>query len=161
MTVLPEPPAAPAAGQAANPLTDSVISAAVDDAIEKAKRQGTSPQAIIGTTPPVEQPGRAAMSGPAVDDTVRIIAFGGTTFLVCGGVAIVMVASEAADPTAIGTFFGGLALLAFAIARLLRRAGQAVPPEHHHTYTGPVYQDQRNVHSSTRGVWAKTSNRSH
>jgi hypothetical protein len=159
MTVLPEPtPTAPAAGQAPNLLSDSVISAAVDNAIEKAKQQGTSPQALIGTTPPVEQPGRPAMSGKAVDDTVRIIAFGGTSFLVCGGVALVMVASDVADPAAIGTFFGGLAVLALAIARLLRRAGQAAPAEIHQHYTGTVYQDQRHTHSSTRGVWAKTNN---
>ncbi|MET9813167.1 hypothetical protein [Streptomyces sp. NPDC006355] len=159
MTVLPEPtPTAPTAGQAPNLLTDSIISAAVDNAIEKAKQQGTSPQAVIGASPPVEQPGRPAMSGKAVDDTVRIIAFGGTSFLVCGGVALVMVASDVADPAAIGTFFGGLAVLALALARLLRRAGQAVPPEIHQTYTGTVYQDQRTVQTKTTGLWARTNN---
>ncbi|OUD04665.1 hypothetical protein [Streptomyces swartbergensis] len=159
MPTLPEPtPTATAAGQATNPLTDSVIAAAVDNAIEKAKRQGTSPKAVIGNTPPVEQPGRAAMSGKAVDDTVRIIAFGGTTFLTCGGVALVMVTSEVADPTAIGTFFGGLAVLALAVARLLHRAGQAAPTEIHQTYTGDIYQDQRNVQNKNIGAFVKNTN---
>ncbi|MEV0112804.1 hypothetical protein AB0H77_06045 [Streptomyces sp. NPDC050844] len=39
-----------------------------------------------------------------------------------------------------------------------RIIGTAPPPEVHNHYGGPVYQDQRNVHTSTRGVWVKTNN---
>ena len=158
MTYLPEPPAATAAGQAANPLTDAVIQAAVDNAIEKARQHDTTPQVVIGTAPPVPQPGRPPMSSKATDDSVRMICFGGMTLFTCGGVSLVMVTSEFADPTAIGVFFGGLAVLALAIARLLRRAGQATPAEIHNHYDGTVYQDHSETHTSTRGVWAKTNN---
>ena len=47
MTALPEPPAAPAAGQAANPLTDSVISAAVNDALHKTFHRDDTPVPLI------------------------------------------------------------------------------------------------------------------
>jgi hypothetical protein len=148
MLDLPEPkPTAPAAGQATNPLADAVIQAAIDNAIHEARRLDTAP---------ARKPERPAMSSKATDDSVRMLCFGGMTLLTCGGVSLVMAASELADPTAIGMFFGGGTVLALAIARLLRRAGQAMPGEIHHHYTGPV--DQRTTHSSTRGVWAKTTN---
>jgi hypothetical protein len=147
---LPEPkPTAPAAGQATNPLADAVIQAAIDNAIHEARRLDTAP---------ARKPERPAMSSKATDDSVRMLCFGGMTLLTCGGVSLVMVASEAADPTAIGMFFGGGAVLALAIARLLRRAGQVVPPEIHNHYSGTVHQDQRHTHTSTRGVWVNTNN---
>ena len=117
--------------------------------------------ARIGNAPPVEQPGRPAMSRKATDDSVRMIAFGGMTLMMCAGGGIVMVASDFADPTVIGMIVAAPAALAvpiLAIARLIRRAGEATPPEHHHHYSGPVHQDQRNVKSKTIGLSAKTTN---
>ena len=61
MPVLPEPPTAPAAGQATNPLTDAVIQAAIDNAIHEARRHGTSP--------PVSQRDMPAMSARTADFT--------------------------------------------------------------------------------------------
>lgn len=156
MSTLPEPtPSAPAAGHAHNPLADAVIRAAVDNAIHEARRHGTTPRVVIGSTPPVEQPGRPAMSSKATDDSVRMIAFGGSAFLVCGGVALVMVASDFADPTVIGVSCGGVAAVALAVARLLRRAGEAAPAEIHQHYTGPVHQEHTETHVSSRSVWNK------
>ncbi len=150
MTVLPEPtPTAPAAGQATNPLTDSVIRAAVDNAIHEARRHGTAP------TP--QKPERPAMSQKATDDSVRMIAFGGMSLMVCAGGGIVMVASDFADPIVIGVSLGGLTALILALARLVRRAGEAAPAEIHQTYTGNVHQETRITH--TRAVWSKTNNR--
>jgi hypothetical protein len=151
VTVLPEPtPTAPAAGQATNPLTDSVIRAAVDNAIHEARRHGTAP------TP--QKPERPAMSQKATDDSVRMIAFGGMSLMVCAGGGIVMVASDFADPTVIGVSLGGLTVLVLAIGRLLGRAKGVMPDEIHQTYTGPVYQDQRNVQNKNTGVWVKNTN---
>lgn len=150
MNHLPEPPAAPAAGQATNPLSDAVIAAAIDNAIHEARRHGTAP--------PARKPERPAMSQKATDDSVRMICFGGMTILTCGGISLVMVASEAADPTAIGVFFGGLAVLALAVARLLRRAGEATPTEIHNHISGPVHVDQRNVKNKNIGAWVKNTN---
>ncbi|GGW98812.1 hypothetical protein [Streptomyces chartreusis] len=170
MTVLPEPtPTAPAAGQAHRDATINEraeeMLAALNDAITREKQQtrydnpdlpshkdGTQ----IGTAAPVDQPGRAAMSKQATDDSVRMICFGGMILLTGAGIGIVMVASDYANPTVIGVFFGGLAALALAAARLLRRAGEAAPAEIHQHYSGNVYQQHSETHS--RSVWAKNIN---
>jgi hypothetical protein len=131
MTALPEPPTV--TGQAANPLSDAVIKAAIDNALHEARR--------LDTSPAEQQPSRPAMSSKATDDSVRMIAFGGMSLMVCAGGGIVMIASDFADPTVIGVSLGGLAVLALALARLVRRAGEAAPTEIHQTYTGNVYQE--------------------
>lgn len=162
MTVLPEPkPTAPAAGQATNPLTDAVIEAAVDNAIEEARRQGTSPQVVIGTTPPVAQPGRAAMSQRAVDLNTTILSVGAASLPVGGMTALVLHVLGTVDPAQLALGAAAPAALAvpiLAIARLIRRAGEAAPAEINNTYTGNVYQQHSETHTSTRGVWAKTNN---
>ncbi|MCX4232043.1 hypothetical protein [Streptomyces ortus] len=169
---LPEPkPTAAAAGQAAPTDADRDtirrLMAAVDElAAEKPTAIRIDDPSVpswedgsrIGTTPPVDQPGRSSMSSKAVDDSVRMWSFGGTAVLVCGGVSLVMVASEKADPTVIGVFFGGLAVLALAIARLLRRAGQAAPAETHNHISGDVHVDRREVKNKNTGIWVKNTN---
>lgn len=147
---LPEPPTAPAAGQAANPLTDAVIQAAIENALHEARRTGTAPPASRE---------RPAMSGQAVDSSVRMIAFGGMTLMVSAGGGILMVASDFANPTVIGMICAAPAALALpilAIARLARRAGEASTEIHQH-YTGPVNQQQHT--DQRRSVWQKNINR--
>ena len=161
MTVLPEPPAAPAAGQAANPLTDSVVSAAVEHALQQTFHRDDSPIPSVGTAPPVPQPGRPPMSSKAVDDSVRMLSASVVIAVTGGSTTAVLWASGYANPTVVALVFGAPTALVLALGRLAKRAKDVLPDEHHHHYTGTVYQDQRNVHTSTRGVWAKTSNRSH
>lgn len=147
MTLLSEPPADIQAGQA-NPLTDAVIAAAVENALHAARRTDTAP--------PATRPERPAMSGAAVDSSVRMIAFGGMTLMVSAGGGIIMIASDFADPTVIGMICAapvGLAVPILAVARLLRRAGQAAPAEIHQHYSGPVYQQQHT--DQRRAVWQK------
>jgi hypothetical protein len=161
MTALPEPPAAPAAGQTANALTDAVIQAAVENAIEQAKLHGTTPQAVIGTAPPVPQPGIPPMSSKAVDDAVRLLAAGAASLPVGGMTALILYIVGHADPTSLAIGAAApisLAIPVLALARLLRRAKDAAPPVIHQTYEGTVYQDQRNVHSETTGVIVKNTN---
>lgn len=149
MTVLPEPPTT---GQAANPLADAVIRAAVDNAIHEARRAETAP-------PPSKRE-RPAMSGRATDDSVRMIAFGGMTLMVSAGGGILMVASDFANPTVIGMICAApaaIALPVLALARLARRFGEAAPTEIHQTYTGNVHQETRIT--QTRAVWSKTVNK--
>ena len=150
MSVLPEPPAATAAGQAANPLTDAVLRAAVDNLVHEARRDSTSP--------PARKPERPAMSSKATDDSVRMIAFGGMFLMVSAGGGIVMVASDFADPTVIGMICAAPAALALPILALARLARRAKPePEIHNHFSGPVRQetsiDQR------KAVWQKNINR--
>lgn len=141
----PEPRPTTQAGQrelTAQERADALI-AAVNEALPQVptfyKDESETPK--IGDAAPHQQPGRPAMSQKGMDDSVRMLCFGGSTFVVCGGVAIVMVASDHADPTAIGSFFGGFAFLAFAIRALVAKAKRLVPDEHHHHYNAPVEQD--------------------
>ncbi|MFI6560382.1 hypothetical protein [Streptomyces sp. NPDC050534] len=154
---LPEPPAT--TGQAANPLTDAVIRAAVDNAIHEARRTGTSPQAVIGSTPPVVQTdgGRPPMSQQATDASALMLSGGVASVLVGGAASLVMIASGHADPTVCGIVFGAPAATFLAASRLLKRAKQAMPDTHHHHYNGPVQQDTRIT--QTRAVWSKTINK--
>lgn len=116
---------------------------------------------LIGTAAPVAQPGTPPMSQRATDIS-RMMLAGGVATVPPGLIAIgILVASRHADPTIIGMICAAPAALAvpiLAIARLVRRAGEAAPPVIHHNYTGPVYQDQRNLHSKNTGVWVRTNN---
>lgn len=157
MTVLPEPtPTAPAAGQATNPLTDSVIEAAVEHALQKTFHRDDTPVPAVGTAPPVAQPGRPPMSSKAVDDSVRMLSASVVIAVTGGSTTAVLWASGYANPAVVALVFGGPTALVLALGRLAKRAKGVLPEEHHHHYTGPV--DQRTTHSSTRGVWAKTNN---
>ncbi|KOG73780.1 hypothetical protein ADK77_08060 [Streptomyces antibioticus] len=115
-----------------------------------------TPVPAYGPTPPVAQPGRPPMSQGATDASVLMLTGGATTAMVGGTAAVLMYVSQFADPVVCGLVFGAPTALLLALARLIKRAKPA--PDVHHHYTGPVYQDQRNVHTTTRGVWAKTNN---
>lgn len=161
MPTLPEPtPTAPAAGQANLDTQARKLLAAVEEAMATPTRyRDDSPTPTIGTAPPVPQPGRPPMSQKAVDASTMMLSAGAASLPV-GAVAVgILLASGQADPTVIGMICAAPAAIAvpiLAIARLLRRAGEAAPPVNHHHYNGPV--DQRNVHTKTSGVWAKTNN---
>jgi hypothetical protein len=120
-----------------------------------------NPLPQFGPTPPVPQPGVPPMSHRTTE-TARAVMFCSLATVPPGLIAIgIMVASEHADPTVIGMICAAPAAIAvpiLALARLLRGAKEVTPDVHHHHYEGPVYQDQRHVHSSTRGLWAKTNN---
>ena len=142
---LPEPRPTTEAGQrqlTAQERADlliAAVNAALPPVASSFKDESETPK--IGDAPPADQPGRPPMSQKGMDDSVRMLCFGGATFLVCGGVSIVMVASDGANPTAIGVFFGGIAGIVLAIRALITRAKRLVPDEHHHHYNGPVRQD--------------------
>ena len=137
------------------PLSEEVAKEHADRLIATAFRDET-PLPQYGATPPVPQPGRPPMSAKAVDDTARML---GASVLVAvsgGSATAVLWASGYANPTVVALVFGAPTALALAIGRVLKRAKDTVPDVHHHHYTGPVRQ--QHTHSSTRGVWAKTTN---
>lgn len=145
-------------GQAdSNPLTDSVISAAVNDAIRQTSYRNDNPVPVVGTAPPVAQPGRPPMSQGATDASVLMLAGGATTTMIGGTAAVVMYVSQYANPVVCAIVFGAPAVLVLALSRMVKRAKGVLPDEHHHHYTGPVHQDQRNVRSKTIGLSAKTN----
>ncbi|WP_069883523.1 hypothetical protein [Streptomyces luteocolor] len=160
---LPERPpihAAPATGQAA--LSDAVIEAAIANAIEQAKRHGTSPQAVIGTTPPVAQPGIPPMTFRETQiGRVALYGGAGVSLPILAG-AVFMVATEHANPAVIAWGVGGITALSLLVATfgyLVKRiVAAASPPEVHNHIAGDVYQDQRQTHSKNIGINAKTNN---
>lgn len=155
MTHLPEPPTSE---QTSNPLTDAVIRAAVENALHEARRTDTSPKAVIGNSPPVEQPGRPAMSQKAVDDSVRMLAAGAASLPIGGSVSLILYTLGHVDPAQLAIGAAAPVALVIAASRLLSRAKGVLPEEHHHHYEGTVIQDHRTLTTQTRGVWAKTTN---
>ncbi|WP_225826828.1 hypothetical protein [Streptomyces naphthomycinicus] len=118
----------------------------------------TTPVPRYGTALPVAQPGIPPMSQRATDAS-RLMLTGGLATVPPGLIAIgLLIASRHADPTVIALLLGAPAVPILALVRLLRRGKEAMPDVHHHHYAGPVYQDQRNLHTTTRGMWAKTTN---
>ncbi|MFF0795050.1 hypothetical protein [Streptomyces spiralis] len=128
----------------------------IADAYRPTAYRDDSPVPAYGTTPPVVQPGRPPMSQGATDASVLMLAGGTATAMVGGTAAVLMYVSQFADPVVCGLVFGAPTALVLALARLAKRAKP--DPDIHHHYEGPVYQDQRNVHTRTTGVWAKTTN---
>ena len=146
-------------------MSDDVAAAEAARIIADAYRPATAtptayrddtPLPARGDAPPVVQPGRPPMSQGATDASVLMLAGGATTAMVGGTAAVVMWVSQFADPVVCGLVFGAPTALVLSLARLAGRAKPA--PDIHHHYEGPVYQDQRNVHSRTTGVWARTNN---
>lgn len=114
----------------------------------------------VGTTPPVPQPGIPPMSARTTEIT-RAVMYASFATVPPGLIAVaVMVASEHANPTVIGMICAAPAAIAvpiLALARLIRRAGEAAPTEINQTYTGNVHQETRITH--TRAVWSKNINK--
>ncbi|MFF1760377.1 hypothetical protein [Streptomyces sp. NPDC058266] len=128
----------------------------ITDAYRPTAYRDDTPVPTHGTTPPVAQPGRPPMSQGATDASVLMLAGGTATAMVGGTAAVLMYVSQFADPVVCGLVFGAPTALVLALGRLAKKAKPAADVHHH--YEGPVYQDRRNVHSRTTGVWAKTNN---
>lgn len=156
---LPEPRPTTMDGQPGPNLNDDILAAAVEHSIAQARATGTTPHTVIGNTPAVPQPGRTPMSQKATDDSVKMLCAGGMTLLAGGGISVVLVASDAANPIAIGAFFGGVGFVFLAVKSLVKTVNRSAPKETHHHYNAPVRYDQRQTTNQTRGVWAKTDNR--
>ncbi|MFF1843068.1 hypothetical protein ACFVW9_15145 [Streptomyces sp. NPDC058217] len=120
-----------------------------------------TPLPVVGTTPPVPQPGRPPMSQRATDASALMLSGGVATALVGGTASLVMVASGYADPVVCSIVVGSPAVLVLALSRLVGRVKatvEAAPATHHHHYTGNVVQDSRSISTTTRGVIANTRN---
>ncbi|NUP15359.1 MAG: hypothetical protein HOZ81_04495 [Streptomyces sp.] len=154
---LPEPPTAPAAGQATNPLTDAVIEAAVRDALFQSTYRDNTPVPKVGDTPPVAQPGRPPMSQRATDASVMMIAGGFLSLCLGAAVSGVLYFSGTANETVVIAVCAAPPVTFLALKSLVKGVKKAaVPDVHHHTYTGTVYQQHRTANS--RSVWNKNIN---
>ncbi|MFB6776514.1 hypothetical protein ACFCX0_03575 [Streptomyces sp. NPDC056352] len=137
------------------------VAAAVDAVyVEKpTSYRDDTPLPVVGTAPPVAQPGRTPMSQGATDASVVMLCGGGAAFLVSGGVSLVMWASESADPVVCGIVFGAPVALALALGRLfgkVKATVEAAPAPVHNHFNGTVHQDQRRTTTKTVGVIANT-----
>ncbi|MFI6617568.1 hypothetical protein [Streptomyces sp. NPDC050528] len=128
----------------------------IADAYRPTAYRDDTPVPVRGDTPPVAQPGRPPMSQGATDASVLMLAGATATTMVGGTAAVLMYVSQYANPLVCALVFGAPTALVLALARLLKGAKPA--PDVHHHYDGPVYQDQRNIHTRTAGVWARTDN---
>ncbi|MEV5944715.1 hypothetical protein [Streptomyces sp. NPDC051994] len=148
----------------------AAVEAALTEAMPKSYRSddpdlpswSDGPQ--IGTALPIPQPGIPPMSQRSTD-IGRTALYCGVATVPPGLIAIgLLLASGQADPVVVGWICAAPAALTvpiLAVARLIRGAKEVVeaaPTEVHHHYSGPVHQDQRNVHSRTSGLIAKTTN---
>lgn len=155
MTVMPEPkPTAPAAGQATNELTDSVIEAAVRDALWQSSFRDETPVPKVGAASPVAQPGRPPMSQRATDASVMMIAGGWLSLCLGAAVSAVLYFSGTANETVVIAVVAGPPATFITLKSLIKGVKKAAMPDvHNHTYSGPVYQ--RTTHTETRAIWNK------
>lgn len=137
------------------------LMAAINE-IEKATAyRDPTPLPVVGSAPPVPQPGRPPMSQRATDASALMLAAGATTVMVGGGASLVMLASGYADPAVCAIVLGAPAVVVLAVSRLVGRVRtvvEAVPAPTHNHYYAPVTQDSRSITSTTRGVIANTRN---
>lgn len=169
---LPEPPAAPAAGQATDPLTESVMRAAVRDFLHQTRYDNPDLPSHedgvqIGDAPPVPQPDSRLVPAWALGISVASIGVGagsiglGCAFwLACKGLSSVI--HSLSSVTLVGVLavaapFAGAAMVLTVIGGAISKAKRAVVPDVHH-HNGPEHHEHHTTHSQTRGVWAKNTN---
>lgn len=136
---------------------DAIIRRALRDEPTPTSFRDDSPLPVVGSTPPVAQPGRPPMSQAATDASGLMLAAGVGSLGVGGAVSLVLFASGYADPVVVALLGGAPVALVVALARLAKRARPE--PEHHHHYTGPVVHDHREVTNHNRW-WGKSTSSS-
>lgn len=145
------------------PLTDEAAALEARRIIDAAYRpaptsfRDDTPLPVVGTTPPVPQPGRPPMSQAATDASALMLSGSVLTMAVGGTGSLVMYASGYADPIVCAIVFGAPAALVLALSRLMRRAKDVLPSEHHHHYRGPVTQTHQTVHNENRWLGRSTT----
>ncbi|MET8378016.1 hypothetical protein [Streptomyces microflavus] len=155
---LPEQPVAgqPAVHPADNPLAQAV-NEAITKELAKTYHRDNTPVPLIGTAPPVAQPGQPPMSQWAIDASGVLKAVSVASLPIGGALWIV----GQVDPLTLGIILGSPAAVALAVARLVAKvkdANQAAPQPIANHFHGTVHHDTHTVTSTTRGVIANTRN---
>jgi hypothetical protein len=168
---LPEPPVT--TGQADNPLTDSVMQAAVRDFITQTSYRNPDPDVPshkdgprVGDTPPVAQPDSRIVPpwalGIAVASIgvgVGSIGLGCAVWLACKGLSSVIHSLSSVTLAGVLTVavpFAGAAMLATAIGGAISKAKKAVVPDVH-IHNGTEYHEHRI--DQRRSLTSKTINK--
>ncbi|MFJ9985321.1 hypothetical protein ACIQUD_15035 [Streptomyces globisporus] len=128
----------------------------------------TTPLPAVGPTPPVEQPGRPAMSQRAVDRNTTILTSSILTAVAGGAVSLILWTSGQANETVIAWICGGIIAVPVALTlpvlalkglmKSVKDVAEATPQPVTNHFHGNVHHDTRNVTSTTRGVIANTRN---
>lgn len=147
-------PAAPLSDEAAALEAKRII----DAAYRPTSFRDDTPLPVVGTTPPVAQPGRPPMSQKATDASALMLSGSVLTVAVGGSGSLVMLASGYADPVVCALVFGAPAALVLALSRLMRRAKDVLPAEVHNHFSGPVHQQHQTVTNHSRWL-GKTTNK--
>ncbi|WP_369274502.1 hypothetical protein AB5J55_35295 [Streptomyces sp. R11] len=150
---MPEP-IAPLSEEAAEKEAHRLI----HDAYRPTAYRDLAPVPQYGTAPPVAQPGRPPMSQRATDISGVMLAASVASVPLGGMTCLVLYTLDQVNPISLTIGASAPVALVLAIAALLRRAKGVLPEEHHHNYSGPVYQDQRNVQNKNVGAWVKNTN---
>ncbi|MER8003038.1 hypothetical protein [Streptomyces sp. NPDC095613] len=159
-------PYAPAAGQqppstTARDQANQLINA-VNEAMETPTAyRDTQPLPIVGTSPPVTQPGRLPMSQRATDTSALMLSAGAASLPIGAAATGILWASGHANLAVIACICAAPPAVVLALSRLLKSTKEtleAAPPVHHHHYEGTVMQDHRSVNTQTRGLIANIRN---
>jgi hypothetical protein len=136
--------------------------AAVEDAMATpTSYRDETPVPVIGTVPPVPQPGRPPMSQRATDVSALMLSAGLASLPFGAAVTGILWASGHADPAVIAIICAAPTTLVLALSRLMKHTKdvvQAAPPVIHEHYTGTITQDRRTLNTHTRGIVASTRN---
>ncbi|MDQ0694240.1 hypothetical protein [Streptomyces sp. W4I9-2] len=164
---LPEQPVAGQPDFAIRRNADQIM-AAINEIGQATYHRDETPLPVVGSAPPVEQPGRASMSQRAVDRNVTIITSSILTLAAGGAASAVLWSSGHANETVIAWICGGvvavpvaLTLPVLALKGLMKNArevAEAAPTPVTNHFHGTVHHDSRTVTSTTRGVIANTRN---
>ncbi|MFF7184697.1 hypothetical protein ACFZAR_05560 [Streptomyces sp. NPDC008222] len=146
-------PAIPLSEEVAEETAKQLIAAAY----QPTSYRDDSPIPVVGTAPPVAQPGRPPMSQKAVDVNTTILSAGVASLPIGGSVSLVLYTLGHVDPVSLA--IGAAAPVAFALAiGTLLRSLRGLHTETHHHYDGAsVYQSTTNTEN--HGVWVKTNNK--
>lgn len=169
---LPEPPAAPPAGQAAPTAEDRErvrrLMAAVSEIGQPTNYNNPDlpshqDGSRIGSSPPVQQPDSRIVPQWAAGIAVASIGVGaGSTGLGCAawllfkGLSLVSVPGLERFAWVVIAPFAGAAMVVTAAGVAIGRARTAITTVHNH---GDVYQDQSEIRTEYRSVWHKEDNR--
>ncbi|MFE0353606.1 hypothetical protein ACFW2I_08940 [Streptomyces nigra] len=146
------------------PLSDAVISAAVDNAIREARQHNTTPRATIGNAEPVPQPDSRRVPTWATGIAVASLGIGaGATGLGCAawllfkGLSAVTLASLQTFALILLAPFAGAAVLAVGIGAAIARAKRASTTN---VYKGAVHvTNKTEVKTTVRGTFARNRNK--
>lgn len=133
----------------------------ISEAYKPTSFRDDTPVPAYGTAAPVPQPGRPPMSQRATDASSLMLTGSVLTLSVGGATSLVLYTLGQVDPVNLAIGAGAPVTFLLAAGALLRAVGRAkadAHTEHHHHYSGPVRQETTRVDSTTKGLFARTSN---